>query len=199
MEQESRQCRSRKTLVITFTVVLFMLVALLGLHGTYTEIWDGSYPRVACEFTFTDASGKPIEGVMLQVERASGAIRHHWPIDDFYPGHIPTSNQDGVLQFHCCGHPFGGTCHTYFHFIRVGDCGAPEYNCRFFYGSDEIHRVAFNELAVREDWSRLPKIKWLLAIPTIDQIFDGSIPPASELPKTEYEFMLVQRTVIVDL
>jgi len=189
---------SRTKAMIVWAIPAILIIAFLGLTGTYTEIWDGGYPYFVCELTFVDETGDPIEGVELQVERRSGAVRYHWPVDDFYLGRIPTSDETGLLRFHCCGHRFGGTYHCYFHVIRVGDHSAPEYDCRFFYHGEEIHNIPFNDLAFPYNDRELPRIKRSIRIPTADQIFDGSIPPTSDLPETEHEFMLVQRTVTVE-
>ena len=76
---------SRTKSVVLCVIAAVVIIAFLGLTGTYTEIWDGGYPYVVCEFTFVDETGHPMEGVELQVERRSGPVRYHWPVDDFYP------------------------------------------------------------------------------------------------------------------
>lgn len=176
---------------------LAVVVVILGLTGSHTEIWDGGYPYVACEFTFHDSDGNPVSGVQLEVTRESGAVRHHWPIDDFYAGRVPTSDKDGKLKFHCCGHSFGGTCHTYFHVIKTGSCGAPEYTCNFFHDGNVIASVPFNDLAFAPE-SQTTKRHRTIRIPTPEQVYGGAgVPALDDLPETTRVFIIVTRSVTV--
>lgn len=178
-------------------VVLAVVIAGLGLTGSYTEIWDGGYPYVACELTFLDTDGNPVSGVQLEVVRKSGVVRHHWPIDDFYVGRVPVSDENGRLNFHCCGHRFGGTCHTYFHVIKIGGCGAPEYTCNFLQNGELIASVPFNDLAFAPE-SQISRQERTIRIPTPEQVFgDAPIPAVDDLPETTREFNIVTRSLIV--
>lgn len=181
--------------VAAATSIAFL--AFAGLTGTRTEIWDGGYPHVAFEITFQDESGKPVEGISLSVERPRGVVRHYIPVDDFYPGHTPASDQNGLLQFHCCGHRFGGTCHTYFHIIKTGDCDAPENICRFEYEGKTIHSLRFNELAFEPYHGTTEKVTRSLSIPGPSQSLTGSIPTPDQLVTLQYDFHLVRRTVVL--
>ncbi len=176
---------------------LAVVVAGLGITGSYTEIWDGGYPYVACEFTFHDTDGNPVSGVQLEVIRESGVVRHHWPIDDFYVGRVPVSDKNGKLIFHCCGHSFGGTCHTYFHVIKIGDCGAPEYTCNFLHNGKLVASVPFNDLAFAPE-SQSTRQDRTVRVPTPEQVYGGAaIPAVDDLPETTREFKIVTRSIIV--
>jgi hypothetical protein len=176
---------------------LAVVVAVLGVTGTYREIWDGGYPCVACEFTFRDTAGNAVSGVQLEVTHESGIVRHHWPIDDFYTGRVPTSDKDGNLIFHCCGHSFGGTCHTYFHVIKIGGCGAPEYTCNFLHNGKTIATVPFNDLAFAPE-SQITRQDRTVRIPTPEQVYGGAaIPAVDDLPETAREFIIVTRFITV--
>lgn len=177
------------------SLCLAAIALVLGLTGTRTEIWDGAYPYVACEFTFIDANGNPISDVQLEVKNKSGVVRHHWPIDDFYIGRVPTSGQDGKLTFHCCGHRFGGTCHTYFYVINIGGCDSPEYACDFTRNGKRIASVPFNDLAFPSD-AKTTREERTVRIPTSDQIFGSDeLPAVEDLPETTYEFVIVERVI----
>jgi len=193
-ESQPRSIAKRVTVAATSSA---LVVAFLGLAGRSTEIWDGGYPYVACEITFRDPEGNPIEGVTLSVERPLGIVRHHMPIDDFYPRRTPTSDENGTLRFHCRAHSFGGTRHRYFFVIETGDVGPPENICRFEYRKKTVHTIPFNDLAF-EYWGTTPTtVTRSIAVPDDSQVFVESIPPVRDLQSVEHEFHLVQRTVQV--
>lgn len=176
---------------------LAAVVAGLGITGSRTEVWNGFFPYVACEFTFHDTDGNPVSGVQLEVIHESGFVRHHWPIDDFYVGRVPTSDKNGKLNFHCCGHSFGGTCHTYFHVIKIGTCGAPEFTCNFLHNDKLIASVPFNDLAFAPE-SQITRQDRTIRIPTPDQYYGGAaIPAVDDLPEITREFEIVTRSIIV--
>jgi len=186
-------------LILILALILVVSIAVLGVTGTQREIWSGYYPFLECEFHFRDSSGKPIQGISLRVKRQTGFSSYYLPIDDYYPGHIPTSDAAGMLRFHYCGHSFGGTMQTYFHFIQIGNYEPPACMCYFVYKNEIIHSVDFNAFVSSADLSGLPSVKRTLSLPIEYQLVKSPTPPTpSELSETEYQFSRIQWTVVLD-
>lgn len=133
-----------KKIGVTIFALIFLVFAT---SPTMVEYWDGRFPYFVAELQFLDEQGEPVEGVKFQLENSKGNTRYIHPVSDFLEDHIPESDENGILRFHCCAAPFGGTCRTYFFLIETGSCDAPEFTCKFLYDGRIIHQESFNDLA----------------------------------------------------
>jgi hypothetical protein len=125
---------------------------VLGLFGILSQvnmiIWDGGYLDAEYQLTFQDPNGQPIEAIELRVEDRLGHSYYHYPVTDFLPDQVPTSDSNGLMMFHHVSEAteFGGRCWLLFCFIPVEEHPAPEYVCRFLYRGQEIYQVQYHEL-----------------------------------------------------
>jgi hypothetical protein len=127
---------------ISTAVVGFLSGHVLGM------IWDGAFPQTEFRLLFRDGNGKPIPGVELRVENRSGSTFFHYPVTDYLPEQIPTSDKDGVMVFHHVsrGIEFGGQCSHFLFVVPVGECASPQYICRFLRQGKELSRVPYQDL-----------------------------------------------------
>lgn len=193
---------SNLSYAIASILVTLGIIAFTGFFGHSMRIWDGGYPDTAFELTFRDASGKPLQGIELRVERDDGLNQFHRPVNDNYPGRVPTSDANGIMTFHCFDQSFGGTCETYFFVIERGGCSAPEYICRFLQSGNEVHRLRFNKLIDFE--SNQPRETRKVRIPTreqwgelwangkLDELIDEST-----ISERELRFGVVRKTITI--
>jgi hypothetical protein len=164
--------------IIVVMLAIGFLVALLS--SSANECWDGSFAQAEYQLIFTDADGRPLQGIELRVEDSAGNDHRHFPVTDYVARNIPTSDEDGKLVFHhtCYGGlEFGGRCSHLLWFISVGDCESPRYVCRFMRDGREIYRCWFNDLnltarssesIVKANWDWTENTPW-----TLDRKIDG--------------------------
>jgi hypothetical protein len=156
---------------------LFLFVPLQGIT------WDGGWPSEEYRFLFRDRDGRPVPGVQLRVENAAGTNFYFFPVVDYLPGEVPTSDADGVLVFHHA--PFtmlSGHLRQVFQWSKLrwvweeDSPPPPAYVCRFLRDGQEVHRVRFNDLTnsgtgtVRRQW------KWLTRRELQDRVYRGLDP-----------------------
>ncbi len=194
MQVESKPSKPRWTIWEKLVVIACVGVILLVLVGPVTTHWDGRISSIAGEFTFLDDSGNPVPGVMLQVVDDEGNAVHHRPIADFYPGSTPTSDENGVLRFHCLAHRTGGGCREYLFVIETGDCDPPTYTCRFELDGKSVASVPFDELAYPENRDELPKVTRILTLPE-REAHGRDVISEESLVEKEDEFILSERTI----
>jgi hypothetical protein len=163
---------------LQFRTCLALSIAATALTGlalsTPAIRWDGSWGQEEYRFTFRDRAGKPVEGVRLRVENEAGTNFYHFPVADYLPGQVPTSDAGGLLVFHHVPYSMhGGTCWQLFGTVCVGECSGPVYVCRFLINGREVHRVRYNDLVdtatkpVRRRW------KWLTWPELQEAVFGG--------------------------
>lgn len=126
----------------------------------FTLIWDGGFPSIEYRLRFVDPDGNPVPDVRLEVFTQGGGPCHLYPVDDFYPGHPVVSDADGRMVFRHTGRglEFGGRARVNSLGMEYSDDGVPRYDCVFFRGEREVHRVRFDQLEPR-DWTHLPAVE----------------------------------------
>jgi hypothetical protein len=140
-------------LVLGFLAVVSLLSTIL---------WDGGYGQAEFQITFQDADKQSIQGVELRVEDREGHTFYHYPVTDYLPGQIPTSDHDGVMVFHHAGSgiEFSGRCWLLFGLIPVEERRGPVFICRFLHQGREVYRIRFGELdSLGGTWEQMPKVK----------------------------------------
>jgi hypothetical protein len=154
-------CR-RGLLIASLLTGLFVLISCCQ-----CMVWDGRYPQCEFQLVFRDRNGNPLEGVQLRVEDRDGRNYFHYPVNDYVPGQIPSSDPHGRIIFHHVsgGIEFSGRTNYVLFVIPVEKRPAPKFLCRFFYEGREIYRVPFRELCWWEGtWNEVPKVtrrwKW---------------------------------------
>ena len=161
---------------------IVVAILLLGWLCSYHLIWDGGYSDAEYQITFKDQNGKPVEGIELRVEDRQGHIYHHYPVTDFLPGVIPSSDKNGLMVFHhhCYfAMEFSGRIRYVFFAIPVEEKRGPEFICRFLFRGNEIQRIPYDDVNGwrQGTWEEVPKVKRLWKFPDW---------PASELgPKKD--------------
>ena len=138
-------------------IVYFVLVGagLLGVVSCLNcYVWDGSFGQAEFQLVFQDQDGNPIQGVELCVVDRKGQNYFHFPVDDYVPGKIPTSDRDGLMLFHHVsrGIEFSGRTYYVLFAIPITEPSLPTYDCRFLYKGQEVYRIAFGEL---DSWKGL--------------------------------------------
>ena len=187
----------------TTILVLVSLIALAGIVGRQRYIWDGGFPNTAFELTFLDASGQPLQGVQLYVDREDGRSSFHRPVNDYYSGRIPTSDETGLMVFHCVDIKFGGHCEVDFFIFDNAGCTSPQYDCQFVLNGKEIHRARFNDLVhMKNNETREART---IKIPTQEQIgemwMNGQLnDPIDEsiLREVERELFVVRKAITIE-
>jgi hypothetical protein len=145
--------------------LIFLAVVSLGcLCSTQVLIWDGGYLDAEYQITFKDQTGQPVEGIELRIEDREGHVYHHYPVTDFLPGVIPTSDKNGLMVFHhLCYFPieFSGRIRYVFFLFPVEEKRGPEYICRFSFKGNEVYRVPYGDVnGWREGtWEEVAKVK----------------------------------------
>jgi hypothetical protein len=149
-------------------------VAVVGLFTSYRIAWDGGWPPEEYSFTFRDRDGHPVPGVELRVESEAGADFYFFPVADYLPDHIPTSDARGVLVFHHAPSSdlSGGTLFL-FGVIPVETASPPHYVCRFLLGGGEVHRVRYSELTNVSEVRVKRRWRWLTPEEVLDQVYRG--------------------------
>ncbi|SFH62988.1 hypothetical protein [Planctomicrobium piriforme] len=124
-------------------LVLAQIVAMSSMR------WDGGFPDVELQLSFLDGNGSPVPGVELQVEDPVGNVVYYFPVTDYGPGQIPTSDASGTMvlrHLHIQGLEFGGSCTLLFGFEFGSTCDSPAYLCRFLLNGKEVHHSTFRDL-----------------------------------------------------
>lgn len=122
---------------------------LLGLVGILSSgsriIWDGGYLRAEYQITFRDLNNLPIEGIELRVEDKAGHTFYYYPVSDFRPDGVSTSDSGGLMVFHHLGEgvEFGGKEWYLYFLFPVEERPGPDYVCRFLYRGQEVYRVSY--------------------------------------------------------
>jgi hypothetical protein len=148
----------RTCLALSIAATAFTGLAL----STRAIRWDGSWGLEEYRFTFRDTAGKSVEGVRLRVENESGTNFYHFPVADYLPGHVPTSDAGGLLVFHHAPYSMvGGTCWQPFGAVCVGECSGPAYVCHFLLDGREVHRVRYNDLVNTAGQTVRSRWQWL--------------------------------------
>src|SRR5262249_3065671 len=73
------------------------------LQSAQSIVWDGGYPVTEFQLTFVNPDGRPVEGVELRVENREGTNYFYYPVTDYLPGQTPTSDRNGLMEFHHVG------------------------------------------------------------------------------------------------
>ena len=146
--------------------VAFLVLLAVGLLATVSclvcEVGDGRYGQAEFQLTFLDPSGNPIEGVELRVEDQQGRTYFHYPVDDYVPLQIPTSDRNGLMVFHHVSRGFEFSERTYnlFFVIRIRETPAPAFFCCFLQDGEEVYRIPFRDLDWWEEtWEHVTKVK----------------------------------------
>jgi hypothetical protein len=129
-------------------LVCLIVFAVTGFFSSaFGIIWDGGFPQNEFELMFQDQDGKPLRGVELRVEDRQGNIIYRYPVSDYAPNQIPTSDENGTIVFHHVsnGLEFGGHDWYLFGVIPIRQ-GAPVYICRFLYENREVYLIEYDEL-----------------------------------------------------
>jgi hypothetical protein len=125
-------------------------------------IWDGGYAPAEFQITFKDVSGKPVEGIELHVQDLEGHNYFHYPVTDYLPGQIPSSDKNGLIVFHHVSEAieFSCGCDYVFFVIPIEERRGPAFLCRFLHKGKEVYRSGFSELDSWEGtWEQVPKVK----------------------------------------
>jgi hypothetical protein len=152
-----------------------LLLAMLGLVASAEKTaWVGIFQQEEYRFTFRDRHGRPFEGVQLRVENPAGTNFYHFPVTDYLPGQVPTSDANGVLVFHHAPATWvSGTGWWLFGVVPTGEHAAPAYVCRFLHGGREVHRVRYNDLVNTGGQTVKRRWKWLTWVELQEGVFGG--------------------------
>jgi hypothetical protein len=151
-------------------------------------IGDGAYPWAEFHITFVGEDGKPVEGVRLCVEDRDGHNSFHYPVTDYLPDQVPTSDRDGLMVFHHAGRGCEITTEKVCYLsglVRVVTRRGPVFLCRFLHQGAEVYRVGFSELddwpRTWETWETVPKVKrrWKWPAWPMSQLLTGAGPEES--------------------
>jgi hypothetical protein len=147
-----------------FTIPL----CVIGCCGTLQCIvGDGGYGQGEFEITFRNSDGRPVPGIRLRVEDGSGREFFLYPVTDYLPDHVPTSDADGRMVFHHVSNGIefsGGSCEVFF--VPVPVRRGPVFICRFLRGDQEVARMPFGELDRWDQfWEAVPKSKRIWQTP----------------------------------
>jgi hypothetical protein len=139
---------------------------MLGLFGILSQFmvmdWDGSYGVAEFQMVFQDRDRQPVEGIELRVEDRRGRTFYHYPVTDYLPDQVPTSDSNGLMVFHHAdsGIEYGGRCWFLFGLFPVDERPGPVYVCRFLHRGGEVYRIPFRVLdSWRRTGEQVPKVK----------------------------------------
>src|SRR5262249_27564 len=139
---------------------LIFVVAAVLFAPIERIIWDGRFPDAEYRIKFVDGEDHPVPGVTLQVQTQAGGVCHLYPVSDFLPNQVPTSDADGNMLFpHASSRAFefGGRDYKCLAGITWKKDKVPQYDCVFFLNGTEVYRARFHALLPR-DRDRLPSI-----------------------------------------
>lgn len=131
-----------------------------------TIIWDGGFESVEYRLAFTDETGRLVPGVRLRVLTQGGGVSHLYPVDEFLPDRVPTSDAQGRMVFRHTseGLEFGGRSYGGLLGGQFGEAGAPQYLCIFLVGDQEVHRMWYADLRGGDPYS-LPPVSRVWRVP----------------------------------
>ena len=72
--------------------LLLLVLWLVSSAVARVTAWGAVWEREEYRFTFRDRAGRPVQGVRLRVENRSGTNFYHFPVTDYLPGRVPTSD-----------------------------------------------------------------------------------------------------------
>ena len=126
--------------IITFLSLLFAVILLV--HCTGCGVWDGSFRQAEYQLKFVTGDGSPVNDVKLSVYDGKD-ITYGYPVDDYYPAHIPTSDSNGVITFHHVTYSFeyGGMF-----FFGCSCPSPPDFNLQFTKDGNLIYEVKYSDL-----------------------------------------------------
>ena len=147
---KSRGRRGRKAVRQRVFGGILLGVGLLFVAAPFrvTRFADGSYPQAEFQLTFNDTHGVALQGVELRLEDQEAHSYYHYPVIDYFPGNVPTSDRDGAMIFHHIsdGIEFSGTTTYWFGVWPTVGERAPVFLCRFLHNGQEVYRIGFREL-----------------------------------------------------
>ncbi len=155
--------------------VLAVGLLLVAISPRVTQVWDGSYPQAEFELIFKDAHGVALQGIQLRVEDQEGRSYFHYPVIDYLPGNVPTSDRDGAMVFHHVsdGIEFSGRTTYWFGMFPIVEQRAPVFVCRFLRDGQEVYRIRFRELCRSTDAT--------LAASKVKRVWKWPVWPESQL------------------
>jgi hypothetical protein len=152
-------------------------VVAMALLTSFPGVWDGDWPPQEYSFTFRDGEGRPVEGVQLRVENEAGTTFYHFPVADYLPGRVPTSDARGVLVFHHAPKSgVSGTAYLVFGVVYVETDPGPVYVYRFLIDDHEVHRVRNIDLSYLGERKVKRQWRWLTSAEVRDQVLGGKEP-----------------------
>jgi hypothetical protein len=121
--------------------------------------WDGGFPNAEYRFKFVDGDNHPVPGVTLRVLTQAGGVCHLYPVSDFLPDQVPTSDADGNMIFHHFSDTleFGGQDHRSLMGITWKKDKAPQFDCVFSLNGIVVYGARFHTLLPR-NYDRLPSV-----------------------------------------
>jgi hypothetical protein len=145
--------------------VFVLLGICMGLCPSTKTVYDGNYAPVEFRITFIDGNGTPVKGVELRVDNRQGQNFFLYPVTDYLPDRIPTSNEKGIMVFHHHDDEiiFSGFDFRLWGAISIEHRPMPYHLCRFVHGGREVYRISYSELS---DWEgsrdTIPhvKVRW---------------------------------------
>lgn len=130
-------------------IVTLGILAAVAFVPYQRAIWDGGFSSEEFRLRFMDTTGRPVQGVTLQVLTKAGGVCHLYPINEFLPDSSPVSDSDGRMVFHHASvHPceFSGKVRENMLGMWFGTTDSPQYVCVFRLGEREVHRMTYREL-----------------------------------------------------
>jgi hypothetical protein len=163
--------------LVMITLSLGAGAGLLAYASYHTTRWGGScgYGQREYQLTFIDSSGNVVEGVELKVEDERGNEFFYFPVSDYSPGQVPTSDQQGVMRFHHVSTAVEWDDYGWalFWLVPVTTVPSPVFICRFVHRGKEVYRIPYGELPDWDwpgrGWEDVSKVKrrwnWLAITP----------------------------------
>jgi hypothetical protein len=136
-----------------WVIALILVAGLIAFAPVQALKWTGGFSEAEYRLTFLRPDGRPVEGVRLRVVTKNGGTSYLYPVTNFLPDTIPTSDASGMMVFHHVhfGIEFDGTDYYSLIGIPLHWDGAPKYECRFLLGDREVSRLSFQELRLQTD------------------------------------------------
>jgi hypothetical protein len=155
-------------------LLLLLVLWLVSSAVARVTAWGAVWEQEEYRFTFRDRHGRPVEGVQLRVENHSGTNFYHFPVTDYLPGQVPTSDAGGVCVFHNVSDCwYWGLAWWLFGAVPMGDHHAPAFVCRFFHQGRAVHRVSYNDLVNTGEGTVRRRWKWLTRTELREKVFGG--------------------------
>lgn len=134
-------------------IACFVLCALAYISYHTSRVWScGSFLEGRFSIRIVDEKGRPIEGVNMWVSHITGGLAYGYPVTDFVPGLMPTSDRNGMLlfhHFHGKGPEFCGSTRSLFWYIPIDDDDPPDYKLRFSRKGYVSHETTFRSFRSR--------------------------------------------------